>query len=317
MKNKTKKIFAAGYFGCGNFGDELLLDIFKKRIPPEYSVTALDARKNILKIFSDILSCDSLVFPGGGVFQDETSLHSNLFYASLIALSKLAGKPVFLLDQGFDIKSPFLKLFLKRVLSLAEMISVRDEASFRMLHRMHLAPFKSADAAFGLPVVKKKTRNFPPQIIAVIPRGDLHIWENLLEKCLIKWKNAEYKIAVLNARNDMALSRKLSLITGSKITKITSVKEMRDFMSLADMALLAPFHSIVFALLSDIPFLCVPYSAKIEKLLQAEKHLSKNIFRPASEVFCIAPEFSANYYKLSEESSFQIFLNLLKIKLGK
>ena len=90
-------LLLAGYFGSGNLGDDAILLGFMQGIekdghdvhvmsgsPDEtyrsYGLRAID-RKNFDEIKKAIDACDALVFPGGSIFQDVTSVASVSYYA--------------------------------------------------------------------------------------------------------------------------------------------------------------------------------------------------------------------------------------------
>lgn len=310
----AKKIFAAGYFGYGNFGDEIILEIFKKRVPREFSVSYV--RKMVrrpLQTLLGILQADCLAFPGGSVFQDETSPWSALFYSCLIWAAQALKKPVFLLNQGFEIKNQTLKKFLSSTLKNASMISTRDEASFRTLKNLGLNPLRSADSVFQVQIDRKEVQ-VPPEKIGIIPRGNYEIWKKIIRLTKEKWPRATYKIAVMS-HGDLTLARKISEknhLDLSEILHFTCIKEITEFLETADLLLLAPYHSVLFAVLSNIPFMAVPYSIKIENFLR-ENNLKENIFiSEIDDAVFKKKVIPITHYRIAEETSFQFFLNLLK-----
>lgn len=102
-----------GYFGAGNFGDDLLLSygqevaqavfggepVYASQMGPFEGAMAQAgltpvAGKN-LRLWSRVFSSvRGVLFPGGGVFQDVTSLKSVGLYAALASLARLRGARV-------------------------------------------------------------------------------------------------------------------------------------------------------------------------------------------------------------------------------
>ena len=96
------KFLLAGYFGFGNFGDEAILKyaidilryyyknseitiltqntLYAKKILGVNGIYRFDM-KNVIK---GIKNCDYLIFPGGSVLQDVTSVKSILYYLLLV-----------------------------------------------------------------------------------------------------------------------------------------------------------------------------------------------------------------------------------------
>ena len=127
------KFVLAGYFGFGNFGDEAILkyaiDIlhyyYKEAqisiisqnpdaIKKEYGLSGI-YRFSFKEIISEIKSCDYLIFPGGSILQDVTSIKSILYYLSLIWLGIFFKKKVIMISQGIGpIKSNLAKKLTKK-----------------------------------------------------------------------------------------------------------------------------------------------------------------------------------------------------------
>ncbi|MFC1560297.1 polysaccharide pyruvyl transferase family protein, partial [Candidatus Margulisiibacteriota bacterium] len=108
------KILLAGYFGCGNLGDEAILEALiagiKKYIPdpqitvlsgnPEetaecYDVVAFD-RTNLRSFRRNLKNCDVFILGGGGILQDITSSKSLYYYLYLVRTAKRYKKKVVL-----------------------------------------------------------------------------------------------------------------------------------------------------------------------------------------------------------------------------
>jgi len=102
-------IVIAGYYGFGNLGDEAirvaLRQKFDKRGINTIWLTArphardeID-RKSMLRVYAALRASRALVLGGGGLLQNRTSNRSLLYYLGLIALARLARRPVFLIGQ--------------------------------------------------------------------------------------------------------------------------------------------------------------------------------------------------------------------------
>ncbi len=148
------KILLAGYFGFGNFGDEAILkyalDVlrfyYKKAeikvitqsvysIKKDYELEGI-YRFDFKNILSEIKSCDYLMFPGGSILQDVTSVKSIMYYLGLIFLANLFKKKVILLSQGIGpINNDFAKKLSFKLLKKAQLITLRDEKSYDTLMR--------------------------------------------------------------------------------------------------------------------------------------------------------------------------------------
>lgn len=170
MTGRPVRLIAAGYFGCGNLGDDAILAGFLEGLAGERAqVTVLSgapeathrmhgtqavARRNLSLVREAIAESDALVFPGGSVFQDSTSIRSVLYYASLVRIAKRAGKRVFLLGQGVGpLRSVFGKRWTRDAFRAADSVTVRDPESASTLTAIGYPtrPPVTADTALLLP----------------------------------------------------------------------------------------------------------------------------------------------------------------------
>ncbi|MEP0765019.1 MAG: polysaccharide pyruvyl transferase CsaB [Fimbriimonadia bacterium] len=143
------KLVIAGYFGCGNLGDDAILAGFLEGIAglpvrpmalsghPErtrrtFSIGSVH-RMNLAAVRESLSGAEALVFAGGSIFQDVTSIRSVYYYAKLVSLGKSLTGRVILLGQGFGPVRTWLgRRFVRGALSQVDAIAVRDEESGRL-----------------------------------------------------------------------------------------------------------------------------------------------------------------------------------------
>lgn len=118
-----------------------------------YGFTAIP-RMDPSAVNQAIGQCDALIFPGGSIFQDVTSLKSVGYYGQLVKRAKSAGKQVFLVGQGVGpLTSFFGKRWASAAFDAADAIVVRDTESAGVLRELGVkTPIRvGADSAFLLP----------------------------------------------------------------------------------------------------------------------------------------------------------------------
>lgn len=164
-----KRILAAGYFGCGNLGDDALLVALRDGMEPMgYELNALSGnpeatrrhlgipsypRKDFAAVARAIEENDSLVFPGGSIFQDVTSSRSAMYYGKLVSMAKSKGRSVIMVGQGVGpLKTFFGRRAALAAFNAADAIAVRDPDSAKTLRELGvLRPVKvTADLALAL-----------------------------------------------------------------------------------------------------------------------------------------------------------------------
>lgn len=164
------RLLLAGYFGCGNYGDDAILLGFIEGIrstghqfsilanQPErmirtYGLTAVP-RMDAASVKSAISECDALVFPGGSIFQDVTSVRSVFYYWNLVKTAKKQKKKVMLLAQGVGPVNKWMGKRLTRAsFDRADLVTVRDPQSAQTLKSLgcKINPRVTVDMAFLLP----------------------------------------------------------------------------------------------------------------------------------------------------------------------
>ncbi len=177
----TTKLVVAGYYGCGNLGDDALLIGFLTGLgnlpvkavalsgAPERTnrflgVQAIE-RRDQNALVKNLEDADALVFAGGGLLQDSTSLFSLKYYTGLIQTAKSKGKKVVLLAQGIGPITSFLgKRNAASALGMCDLITVRDQTSLSVLRSLGykkpvevtgdlawlVEPDETSDGGFGL-----------------------------------------------------------------------------------------------------------------------------------------------------------------------
>lgn len=170
-----KKIIVAGYYGCGNLGDDAILLGFLEGMqkagvavevmsgaPEEtnrlYGVPAFD-RRDSKQFAAEMQTADALVFAGGSIFQDVSSTRSVFYYSNLVKTAKSAKKKVIMLGQGVGPLTSFLgKSAARSAFNAADVIAVRDPASVTSLKELGFKgmPRVTGDMAFLLPQIKQE-----------------------------------------------------------------------------------------------------------------------------------------------------------------
>ena len=146
------RIVLAGYIGCGNLGDDSVMIGVVDGLGHnhEYLVLSGDPhdtfryyamhgvpRKNLKEVEAAIKECDALVFPGGSIFQDVTSVKSTIYYTGLIKMAKKHNKRVLLLNQGVGPLTTWIgRGQAKMAMDLADLIVVRDPGSMQTLKEL-------------------------------------------------------------------------------------------------------------------------------------------------------------------------------------
>lgn len=176
-----KKVLVSGYIGFNNFGDEAIFYSLSSHLKElGFDVSALCANKEIveekydvktyhykkpIEIFKAISNCHILISGGGSLLQNKTSNFSLFYYLFIILLAKILRKKVIIFAQGIEpILGEFPTKITKKILKLADYITVRDENSKNLLNSWEINSTLVSDPAYSL-VQDKPLNNFKNDLI--------------------------------------------------------------------------------------------------------------------------------------------------------
>lgn len=164
------RVALAGYYGFGNFGDELLAEaaiaalsrcgvgrreiVLLSGAPEEtsrrFGVEAVN-RWDLLKVARALRRSDTLLLGGGGLFQDASSRRSCLYYWGLVRLACFCGAVPGALGQSVGPLSGAMGRWMTRdALRRCRVVQVRDEVSRGLCNDLGVSVETGCDPAFSL-----------------------------------------------------------------------------------------------------------------------------------------------------------------------
>jgi polysaccharide pyruvyl transferase CsaB len=203
-----KKILCMGWYGAGNIGDELILDMLRRwadEANASLTVLSFDTAHtsrlhhlpaiypyDLEAVVQAVQDCDLFVLGGGGLLQTHQpyslaglySFESSDIscYLRPVLLAKQLGKPVLVWAQGIGpLDTEQSQEITRQVFSLADGLSVRDEQSKQLLEKcgieklIHVAP----DPVWAWPLPKpidssssiRIQEKFPKKRIGIMARS--------------------------------------------------------------------------------------------------------------------------------------------------
>ncbi|PKL50934.1 MAG: hypothetical protein CVV42_01145 [Candidatus Riflebacteria bacterium HGW-Riflebacteria-2] len=293
--DKQKSVMLIGYFGFGNLGDELLWQTFARRfledfseyrivllhsgksIPPDAARFSIVRRRSLLQVLEEILTCQAVVIPGGGLLQSSTSLRSLVYYLTLLTIARLAGARVILPAQGLG---PFKKdgrlagavnRWLASELKQAGYISLRDVESAAVLEE--IAGINNAtvtaDLAFlsDAPLRAKVAKSLElPKVYAIL-RGTAPGADRLATELVNmheEFENFELRPAALQPGEDDKLWQRADW-SGSVIYSADPENLLVD----AELVVSMRLHGCILATLAGIPWVGLAYDPKVSSFARA------------------------------------------------
>ena len=254
-----RSAFLVGYYGYGNFGDEMLMEeslkllkelgfrkiytLYPRRIDLKNVVTV--EKGNIMGVIGAILKSDVVFFGGGGLLQDETSLRSFVFYSAIAIISRMFRKRVVFFGNGFGpVKKRLSKILMRRITRSKKTIFFpRDEVSESYIYKLGGVIREGTDVAIGYLrkfEFKERTKN-----AILVPRSERN-WEKIasfLEKLGLRPKF--FLADPSDSKYVERLSREISLGLGIGELATSSV------------VISERFHPALVAAFNDVPFVSI------------------------------------------------------------
>lgn len=289
------KLLLAGYIGCGNLGDDAIAVGFMNAAHgDDYDLMLLsgspEATYNNYKVHSvprmdggavdkAIEACDALVFPGGSIFQDVTSVRSVAYYTRLVRKAKAKGKKVALLGQGVG---PLTTFFGKRMAATAfraaDAVTVRDPSSLSAIKALGVhRPVKvTADSAFlmGQPSITGEGSSFQVGNMKTVgisarPHGKKGEVVALFgELCQLLYKANYLPVLIeMDKNEDGALIQEISNSQGGKIPdvrKLNTPMQVQERIARMDSLIAMRLHAGILAASVGVPPMMISYDPKVD-----------------------------------------------------
>jgi polysaccharide pyruvyl transferase CsaB len=289
-------ILLAGYYGCGNIGDDAMWLALTQQFDPAtvkwtvisgvpgkthrlYGVNAVP-RMDMGELKIAIRQADALVFAGGSIFQDATSQRSVLYYSQLVSAAKKASKKVILLSQGVG---PLTQFFSKRwarsAFDAADLITVRDADSLRALKDLGVSKqaFTSADLAWLMPMPKgdgaitgfsvgtMKSVGVAPRVPV---RGDMRVWTKFYAELIQQLFRMQVMPVLIEMDEgaDNALINAIDKLLETKsphVSKLESPVVLQERLRRMDAVLAVRLHAGILAAGCEVPVAFLSYDPKV------------------------------------------------------
>lgn len=242
-----------------------------------YGFSVID-RRDFKQYEEAVKSCDAVVFPGGSIFQDATSVRSVAYYSKIITLAKTAKKKVLLLGQGVGPLTTFLgKRMAQGAFNDADVISVRDPDSLQALKDLGVKTSvrMTADMAFLLPPVQASddvqgftVGNMKTVGISARPMDKKTDVAALFgDFCRLLYQNGSMPVLIeMDKEEDGPLIAEIAKRQGGKIPdirKLTTPMQLQQRLLRMDSIVAMRLHAGILASTVGIPPLMVSYDPKV------------------------------------------------------
>lgn len=309
--NGRRLAIVSGYYGFGNLGDEAILEelieelrqyfggdeIYVLSQRPDvtsrtFGVKSVD-RWNLCNLIGLFLSARLLVSGGGGLFQDSTSAKSCLYYSAVIFQARMLGAKVLVYAQGLGpLTRGIAKQCTRMAMSLANLRSVRDPKSLKMLEQWSLAAEQTADPVWCL-----QSRPLPAEIDCQLkevqdrPERGLLVGVSLRESPLLTEAGVDSLVKAmetvfppttiltplsLQKEQDDAILEKVMAswkalgrpVVRLNLERLERPSQWLELIGRLDMIVGMRLHALLMALSAGTPVMGISYDPKVTHLLE-------------------------------------------------
>ena len=286
---KVFDVLLAGYFGFGNLGDELLLEAALKNLmcwvsrdkiaalsnaPEEtrsrFGIEAF-SRWNFSAIWGALGKSRSMIFPGGGLFQDATSSRSCVYYWGLVRAAAARSTPVAALGQSVGpLSGRFAKLLTRNALAKCSYLAVRDLSSEHVLNSLGIPCEVMPDPVMSLEVENIQCGGAILVNVRPTPRTDVYL-RPVMRAAKIFSEGGYELVGLAMSDEDADLMRDLNKSGRLPLREIFSPKNLGEFSKIAGFARAAIGMRLHFGILAALCGLSValsPYDPKVSSFAE-------------------------------------------------
>ncbi|MBR0248693.1 MAG: polysaccharide pyruvyl transferase CsaB [Synergistaceae bacterium] len=280
-----------GYYGFGNLGDELLLEacinilnecgIERNRVvvlsndpdrtAREFRVDAVN-RWSLREIVRTFRESERLIFGGGGIFQDSSSVKSCAWYWGITRLARAVGVKVYAVGQSVGpLTSGISRIFAGDALRHCGGIHVRDEKSLRLAESLGCKNVvKGSDLVLTLKPENVTSRG-ERMLVNLRPYPEMERYAEILRPHI----DSDALGVAMSPEDEEALVR-LGL---HEIVRVGNFREASELWSSAKCAVGMRLHFGVLSRIFRTPLVMMPYDVKVSE------------FAGQSGVPCVAGEW--------------------------
>ncbi|MFN0117239.1 MAG: polysaccharide pyruvyl transferase family protein [Elusimicrobiota bacterium] len=297
MTSKPRFVIC-GYYGFENLGDELILNSIIGQLKGQFKnceirvlshMAQLTEKKhqvktinrwNLFQVLKALWWGDVFLFGGGGLFQNETSNRSLLYYLTLLGLGKLICGRVWIYALGVEkINGLYWDKIIKFLLNGDKVyISVRDQESSDLLVQMGIPGEKIHlvnDPVFLSPISAPQIVRYgtPGHQILFVPRFPCPpegraMYQNIIR--ILSLKKIDAKVSLFHPSveeihaqaPEWSMLEKISLDSSIRFSFEKISNEVQKF----DWIISTRFHALVLAAIHGKPFIGLGNPHKVARI---------------------------------------------------
>ncbi len=220
---------------------------------------------------------------GGSLVQDVTSVRSAMYYLGTMFAASWRGVPAAVVGQGIGpLRRPWIRRLARRAFNRAQVISVRDADSGRVLTGLGVTRVVHRGADLALLVSPAPS----DRLDALLARAGLNAansrigvavrpWPGLLDpramgQALRRFatpRQAAIAVLVFDRVFDRPISRALAEASGGRLVEADSPQDLLAAVGAMDLVLGVRLHALIFAASRGTPALGLAYDPKVSAFM--------------------------------------------------
>ncbi|MGB3494361.1 MAG: polysaccharide pyruvyl transferase CsaB [Elainellaceae cyanobacterium] len=282
-----------GYYGMGNGGDEALLASLLQMLPSSvsplvlsgnptqtrdrYGVEACD-RKSFPALFSALRQSDALIWGGGSLMQDVTSVLNPFYYGGLMWMAQRMGLKTIAWAQGIGpLNRSLTQALTRNVIAHCTSVSVRDQGSAQLASRWRPEVVLAPDPVWALDAAPVPGLwDTPAPRVAVALRPHPALTESRIDQiaqalALFQQATQTYILLIpFQPSRDLPIAEALkrALPEKSEILCLDDPRQLRGVFKGVEMAIAMRFHGLIMAAAAECRCFAISYDPKVDQIMQ-------------------------------------------------
>jgi polysaccharide pyruvyl transferase CsaB len=313
----SARVLVSGYYGFGNLGDEALLEVIVegvRRTLPAATIEVLSAtpqrtesslrveatpRWEWRAVRESIRRADVVLSGGGGLLQNQTSLRSLLYYASILREAVRAGRKAMIFAQSIGPLDFWGRLLVRRFCRGVNRATVRDERSLRLLRELlprtpieqtadPVFLYESPEAGVDLSAEGLGPESGPYAVISVRRSAGSRDAPQIVARAvdrLAERHGIRSAFLPLGGAADAAISTDVIRACASAPVLLPecSLAKAAAILSEARVVIGMRLHALVLAARHGVPFLAIPYDPKVSALCEDLEYPLQPLWTPGAQ----------------------------------